>query len=54
MAYRAELAAAKMDNVEVRLLAAYLCTLIGSNEFLAFCLICVQSVAKSQKLFSHG
>ncbi|MBC7815847.1 MAG: DUF1553 domain-containing protein, partial [Planctomycetaceae bacterium] len=34
MAYRTELAAAKMDNVEVRSLAAYLRTLIGSNEFL--------------------
>lgn len=33
-AYRTELAAAKMDNVEVRSLAAYLRTLIGSNEFL--------------------
>ena len=33
-AYRAELAAAKMDNVEIRSLAAYLRTLIGSNEFL--------------------
>lgn len=32
--YRTELAAAKMDNVEVRSLAAYLRTLIGSNEFL--------------------
>ena len=32
--YRAELAAAKMDNVEGRSLAAYLRTLIGSNEFL--------------------
>ena len=33
-AYRTELAAAKMDNVEARSLAAYLRTLIGSNEFL--------------------
>ena len=33
-AYRAELAAAKMDNVETRSLAAYLRTLIGCNEFL--------------------
>ena len=33
-AYRAELTAAKMDNVETRSLAAYLRTLIGSNEFL--------------------
>ena len=33
-AYRTELAAAKMDNVETRSLAAYLRTLIGSNEFL--------------------
>ena len=33
-AYRAELTAAKLDNVEVRSLAAYLRTLIGSNEFL--------------------
>ncbi len=33
-AYRTELAAAKMDNVEFRSLAAYLRTLIGSNEFL--------------------
>ena len=33
-AYRIELAAAKMDNVETRSLAAYLRTLIGSNEFL--------------------
>jgi hypothetical protein len=33
-AYRAELAAAKMDNVESRSLAAYLRTLFGSNEFL--------------------
>ena len=33
-AYRTELAAAKMDNVEIRSLAAYLRTLIGSNEFL--------------------
>jgi hypothetical protein len=33
-AYRTVLAAAKMDNVEVRSLAAYLRTLIGSNEFL--------------------
>ena len=33
-AYRTELAAAKMDNVVVRSLAAYLRTLIGSNEFL--------------------
>ncbi len=32
--YRTELAAVKMDNVEVRSLAAYLRTLIGSNEFL--------------------
>ena len=32
--YRTELAAAKMDSVEVRSLAAYLRTLIGSNEFL--------------------
>ncbi len=33
-ACRTELAAAKMDNVETRALAAYLRTLIGSNEFL--------------------
>ena len=33
-AYRTELAAVKMDNVEARSLAAYLRTLIGSNEFL--------------------
>lgn len=33
-AYRAELSAAKMDNIETRSLAAYLRTLIGSNEFL--------------------
>jgi hypothetical protein len=33
-AYRAELVAAKMDNVNTRSLAAYLRTLIGSNEFL--------------------
>jgi hypothetical protein len=33
-AYRAELVAAKMDNVDTRSLAAYLRTLIGSNEFL--------------------
>jgi len=33
-AYRAELAAAKMDNVEGRSLAAYLRTIFGSNEFL--------------------
>ena len=33
-AYRTELAATKMDNVEARSLAAYLRTLIGSNEFL--------------------
>jgi hypothetical protein len=32
--YRTELAAAKMDNVEGRSLAAYLRTLFGSNEFL--------------------
>ena len=32
--YRAELMASKMDNVEIRSLAAYLRTLIGSNEFL--------------------
>lgn len=32
--YRAELAAMKVDNVESRALAAYLRTLIGSNEFL--------------------
>ena len=34
VAYRSELAAAKMDNIEARSLAAYLRTLIGSNEFL--------------------
>ncbi|MCX7394576.1 MAG: PSD1 and planctomycete cytochrome C domain-containing protein [Planctomycetales bacterium] len=34
LAYRTELISAKMDNVEVRSLAAYLRTLIGSNEFL--------------------
>ena len=33
-AYRTELAATKMDNLETRSLAAYLRTLIGSNEFL--------------------
>jgi hypothetical protein len=33
-AYRGELISAKMDNVEFRSLAAYLRTLIGSNEFL--------------------
>ena len=33
-AYRAELAAAQMDRVEPRALAAYLRTLIGSNAFL--------------------
>ena len=33
-AYRTELISAKMDNVAVRSLAAYLRTLIGSNEFL--------------------
>ena len=33
-AYRAELTVAKMDNIETRSLAAYLRTLIGSNEFL--------------------
>ncbi len=33
-AYQAELAMEKMDNVESRSLAAYLRTLIGSNEFL--------------------
>jgi hypothetical protein len=33
-AYRAELVAQKLDNVEIRLLAAYLRTLLGSNEFL--------------------
>jgi hypothetical protein len=33
-AYREELANEKIDNVEVRALAAYLRTLIGSNEFL--------------------
>ncbi len=33
-AYRTELTAAKMDNVEGRSLAAYLRTLLGSNEFL--------------------
>ena len=33
-AYRAELTAAKMNNIETRSLAAYLRTLIGSNEFL--------------------
>ena len=32
--YRTELAAAKLDNIETRSLAAYLRTLIGSNEFL--------------------
>jgi hypothetical protein len=32
--YRRELAAAQIDNVELRSLAAYLRTLIGSNEFL--------------------
>ena len=32
--YCAELTAAKMDNVETHSLAAYLRTLIGSNEFL--------------------
>jgi len=33
-AYRAELTAAQLDNVAARALAAYLRTLIGSNEFL--------------------
>ena len=33
-AYRTELTAAKMDNVEARSLAAYLRTIFGSNEFL--------------------
>jgi hypothetical protein len=33
-AYRAELAANNLDNIPTRSLAAYLRTLIGSNEFL--------------------
>lgn len=33
-AYRAEVNTAKLDNVEVRALAAYLRTLLGGNEFL--------------------
>lgn len=34
VAYRAELAASNLDNISTRSLAAYLRTLIGSNEFL--------------------